>query len=155
MSQHNFTDDSKYEAPNLTEKLKQAIVRVDTNNYDDTGNVPVSQSDVESAMQKVDIQGLIDKEKQKYSIQEYDGTGLGNLNDEELRERNDITGDTAYILETSQGKTFFQPFVPFVGGKEPLTADNWQDVAGQHRDRKARQQAFGKVLAKLKDYVNY
>jgi len=36
-----------------------------------------------------------------------------------------------------------------------LTTDNWQDVAGQHRDRKARQQAFGKVLAELKNYVNY
>lgn len=155
MTNHNLVDSSKYEASNLTEKLKQAIVRVNTNDYDSVENVPITQSEVESAMQNVDIQALIDEEKQKYSIEEYDGTGLGELNDEELRERNDITGDTAYILETSEGKTFFQPFVPYVCGKEPLNTDNWQDVAGQHRDRKARQHAFGKVLAELKDHVDY
>jgi hypothetical protein len=155
MTQYNFTDGSKYEAPNLTKKLKQAVVRVDTNDYDSVKNVPITQKDVESAMTKVDIQGLIDEEKQKYSIQEYDGNGLGDLNDEELKNRNDITGDTAYILETSEGKTFFQPFVPYVGGKEPLNSGNWRDVAKQHQDRKARQQAFGKILTELKNHVEY
>ncbi len=155
MSQYNLTDDSKYEAPNLTEKLKQAIIRVNTTDYTNVENVPVTQSDVESAMTNVDIQGLIDEEKQKYTIQEYDGTGLGQLSDEKMRQRNDITGETAYLIEKENGKRFFQPFVPYVGGKQPLTEENWREVAEQHVERKARQHAFGKVLAELKNHVEY
>lgn len=152
---YDFIDEKRYEKQNLTEKLKQAIVRVDTNSYDSVENIPVTESDVEQAMTNVDIQALIDEEKQKFTVKEYDGNGLGELNDEELRERNDITGSTAYIIETSQGKTFFQPFVPYVGGKQPLNTDNWKSVADQHVERKARQQAFGKVLKELKDYISY
>jgi len=155
MSQYNFTDETRFEKKFLTQKLKQAIVQVDTNNYGSTDEVPVTESDVESAMQKVDIEGLIDEEKQKYTIQEYDGSGFGGLDDEELRDKNDITGDTAYIIQSQQGKTFFQPFVPYVGGKEPLTNKNWQDVADQHVEKKAREQVFGKVLAKLKNQIDY
>ena len=155
MTNYDFVDEGLYSAENLTDKMKEAIVRVKSNSYTSLGDVPITQADVESAMQKVDIQGLIDNEKKKYTIREYDGGGLGELNDEELRERNDITGDTAYLLETDSGKTFFQPFVPYVGGKQPLNSDNWKGVAEEQVKREARQKAFGKVLADLKDYVDY
>lgn len=155
MTEHNLIDENKYEAENLTEKLKRAIVRVDTNDYDSVEDLPFTKSDVESAIENVDIQETINKEKEEFTIEEYDGNGLGDLNDEKLRERNDITGDTAYLIETAEGKTFFQPFVPYVGGKQPLNTDNWETVADQHVEKKARQRAFGMVLAELKDYVDY
>jgi len=115
-------------------------------------DVPFTESDVEDALNNIDIQKLKDEERSKWSIEVYDGGSWRGASEEEMMNR--VTGEVGYIIDGEEPrKTYFQPFIPFVGGKKPLKSSNWKSVAEAHLDRlvlrKVAPVLAGKILEKV------
>ena len=145
MNEYDFTT-GRFEKENLYQMT--AFKYRERNGLEEDEAVPFSKEDVATVFEGVDVQSLKDSERGKWSIELYDGGSWRGASEDEMMER--VTGDVGYIIDGEEPrKTYFQPFIPFVGGKKPIAEGDWMDVAEAHRERLVERKITGEVVQKI------
>ena len=105
-------------------------------------------SEVQEVIDQIGVEDIVKKYEEKIQAKVWEGEPLGSLRTEEEIRNHFGMGpeDKAFMIIIDGRVSIFQPFVPGVPGKVPLTEDNLESEMNKMREDLIRRNALTEVM---------